>query len=58
VLRQEWWRTATAGAAILSALIFVLCWNGRLQSLDNQGGIGVLIDMAILTGLLVWEWPG
>lgn len=42
-----------AGNAILlasgfSTLVYLLCWNGKMQRLDDQGGIGVLINIAIL----------
>ena len=47
-LRQGWWQPVTVGAAVFSILIFLLFWDGRFQALDDQGGIGVLIDLGIL----------
>jgi hypothetical protein len=32
-------------------------WNGRLQHLDNQGGVGLLLDFAVLVAVLVFRWP-
>ncbi len=54
---QAWWRPAVAGAAAFAALVFALFWNGRLHRLDNQGGIGLLIDLAILALVLIVRWP-
>jgi hypothetical protein len=57
ILRQDWWRPAAAGAAVLSSMIYILMWNGRFQGLDAQGGIGVLINLALLGAMLVLKWP-
>ena len=56
-LRADWWRSATAIAAVFSALIFITFWNGKLQAVDDQGGIGILINLAILVVTLVFNWP-
>jgi hypothetical protein len=55
--RQAWWRPVVAGAAAFSAAALLLLWNGRLERLDDQGGIAVLINLAILALLLVFRWP-
>lgn len=57
LLSQLWWRPFVVGAAVLSALIYLLFWDGGLQKLDNQGGIAILINLAILTALLLFRWP-
>jgi len=56
-LQQDWWRSVTVGAAIFSAAIFIVFWDGKLQSLDDKGGIGVLIDLGILLLVLILKWP-
>lgn len=58
LLRQDWWRAAVVGGAVLSTFIYFLLWNGKLQRLDNQGGIGILINLAILAAVLLLGWPG
>lgn len=55
--RQAWWRPVAVVAAALSALSFVLLWNGRKRNLDGQGIIGVIIDIAVLVAALVLDWP-
>lgn len=57
LMSQAWWRSAVVGSAVLSSIIFMLLWNGKLQKVDDQGGVGVLIDLAILTAVLVLQGP-
>jgi hypothetical protein len=54
--RQEWWRPVAVGAASFASLIFILFWNGRFQALDAQGGLGLLINLAILFVILILKW--
>lgn len=56
-LRADWWRTATAISVVFSSLIFIVFWNGKFQALDDQGGVGLLINLAILVVILVFNWP-
>jgi hypothetical protein len=53
LIRQDWWRPVTVGAAIVSTVIFFLFWDGRFQALDDKGGIGLLINVAILVVVLI-----
>ncbi len=54
---QVWWRPLIVGATALSSVVFLLFWNGRMQNLDGQGLVGILIDIAILMTVLAWRWP-
>ena len=54
---QGWWRSAVVGSAAFSAVILILFWDGQAQMLANKGGIGLLINLAILIALLVVRWP-
>ena len=54
---QSWWRTAVVASAVFSGVSHILLWNGRLQHLDGQGGVGLLIDVFILAAVLVLRWP-
>jgi uncharacterized membrane protein YphA (DoxX/SURF4 family) len=51
------WRPVVVAAAAFSAVIFVLFWNGHLQKLPDQGAIAILINVAILFAVLVFQWP-
>lgn len=48
---QDWWTPLVIAAAVLSSVAYLLLWNGRLRRLDDQGGIGILINLVILAAL-------
>ena len=56
-LNQVWWRPVVVGAALFSSVAYIIFWNGRIQNLDGQGAIGILIDIAILVAVLIFRWP-
>lgn len=51
------WGSVVIGGTVLSTVLYLLLWNGKMQGLDNQGFIGVLINLAILVVLLIFRWP-
>ena len=53
---QAWWQPVVVGAAVFSSIVYIFLWNGRLQNLDAQGAVGILIDIAILVGVLIFRW--
>ena len=55
--RQAWWRQTVVASAAFSAVFILLFWDGEMQMLDDKGGIGLLINLAILVALLVLRWP-
>jgi hypothetical protein len=57
LVSQAWWRPVVVGAAAFSSVVYVLFWNRRMQNLGGQGGIGLLINIAILLIVLVLRWP-
>lgn len=50
------WRSLIVGAAVFSALVYALLWNGTTQNLDGQGVVGLLIDIGILVAVLILRW--
>jgi hypothetical protein len=54
---QSWWRPVVVGAAAFSSVVYILFWNGRMQNLDGQGTVGLLIDIVILVAVLILRWP-
>jgi hypothetical protein len=56
-IRQEWWRSVILTAVVISSLIFIGFWDGRFQAMDDQGGVGLLINLAILVFILILKWP-
>jgi len=57
LLMQPWWRPVVVGSAAFSAIIFILFWDGKMQKLHDKGGIGLLINIAILVAVLILQWP-
>jgi hypothetical protein len=55
--RQGWWRPAALGAAVFSSALFLLLWNAWPQALDEQGAVGVLINLGLLLAVLILKWP-
>ncbi len=53
----DWGRSLVAGAAVFSALLFGLMWNGKRENLDGQGAVGFLIDVALLIVTVGFQWP-
>jgi hypothetical protein len=56
-IRQDWWRLVTLAAVVISSLIFIFFWDGRFQAMADQGGVGLLINLAILVLVLFLKWP-
>jgi hypothetical protein len=46
LLVVAWWRPAVTYAAITSGIVFTAFWDGRIHRLAEQGGVGVVIDVA------------
>jgi hypothetical protein len=57
LIKQAWWRPVVAGAAVFSSVVYILLWDGKMQKLDNQGWIGILINIVILVAVLILRWP-
>jgi hypothetical protein len=55
--RQAWFRPVIVGAAAFSTLIYILFWDGGWQNLDGKGGVGILINLAIIAVVLLFQWP-
>jgi hypothetical protein len=56
LVTQAWWRLVVAAAAVFSAVIYILFWDGELSKLHDKGGVGVLINLAILVVVLISPW--
>jgi len=57
LVKQAWWRPVVIGSAVFSSAVFILFWDGVAQSLHDKGGIGVLINIAIIISVLILRWP-
>jgi len=54
-LTQAWWRPVVISAAVFSSLVYLLLWDGTARHLDNQGAVGILINVAILAVVLGFQ---
>lgn len=54
-LSAGWWREILILSTFLSVLLFVVCWNGSLFKLDDQGGYSILINFTIWIWMLLWN---
>lgn len=57
MFNQDWWHPMVVEAAALSSLVYLIFWDGTHARLDNQGFVGMLINLALLIALLVFGWP-
>ena len=57
LLPQSWWRPLLVGTALFSSMLYILLWDGGWQNLDDKGGVGLLINVALLTAVLLFQWP-
>jgi len=57
LLKWTWWKEAVLLSASISSIIFILLWDGKIKRLDDQGGIGILINLAIILSQSFFNWP-
>jgi hypothetical protein len=55
--KSGFWRPLVISGVVLSTFAYLLLWDGKLKGLDHQGGIGILINLAILASLVIFQWP-
>ncbi len=57
LLHQSWWRSPVLASTALSAVMVLIFWDGRLQRLNDQGLIALLLNALIVLLLVVLQWP-
>ncbi|HSJ55813.1 MAG TPA: hypothetical protein VLC95_01435 [Anaerolineae bacterium] len=55
--RQAWWQPVVVAAVLLSAVLFVLFWDGNWQHLDEKGAFALLINGAVFAAVALFRWP-
>jgi len=53
LVKQGWWRPVVVIVNAFSTMIYILLWDGTWQNLSDKGGVGLLINLAILITVLV-----
>jgi len=56
-VKQIWWRPVIVFTSVFSSVLYLLFWDAGWGHLDNKGGVGILINLAILAVLLIFQWP-
>lgn len=51
---QAWGSTLLLVVSIFSSVLYVLFWDGKMSHLDNQGAIGILINLGLIVVSRVW----
>jgi hypothetical protein len=54
LIGAKWWRPVVLITAAFSSLLFILFWDGGRKRLPEKGGIGLLINAAIILILLLF----
>ncbi len=54
MLKQTWSQPLLMVAGGLSTFIYLVMWNGKKDSAVNQGGLGILINLAILAAVRIF----
>lgn len=57
LVRAGWWRPVLVGSAVFSSAAIVVFWDGSTEMLVQKGLLGLLINVAILVAVLVFQWP-
>jgi hypothetical protein len=55
---QGWWREVALYTAAVAAAAFFLLWDATAGDLSGQGAVAVVINAALLAGLLAVPHPG
>lgn len=51
---QAWGATLLILVSVFSSVLYVLFWDGTMSHLDNQGAIGILINLGLIIVSRVW----
>ena len=54
IVGWAWWHPLVVCVAAFSTSLFILFWDGKIRKLDDQGGIALIINIAILAAVLIW----
>ena len=57
IFSQAWWYPLTTAAAFLSSVMIIVLWDGKLHKMDDQGGVGLLLNLIILVLIIFVGWP-
>ncbi|NQS92463.1 MAG: hypothetical protein HQ574_08650, partial [Chloroflexi bacterium] len=54
---QLWFRPVLIWSSVLSLLTILIFWDGSSAQMIEKGFLGFLINMLVIAGLLLFNWP-
>ena len=55
--KQNWSQISMIVASIISIFVILIFWDGKLNQIVEKGLLGLLISVAVLVSVAVFEWP-
>ncbi|MDF1501152.1 MAG: hypothetical protein P1P76_11850 [Anaerolineales bacterium] len=55
LVRSDWWTSAIIGAATASTIAILVFWDGSPAMLVQKGLLGLLINLALLASILLFD---
>jgi hypothetical protein len=53
----NWWPTMVGAGAIASSIGILLFWDGSFGLLVQKGSLGLMLNLAVLVALFIFNWP-
>lgn len=57
LLHQDWFRPIIVASSLLSVVTIAIFWDGDLLKLVEKGLIGLILSLAFLLTILLFNWP-
>jgi hypothetical protein len=57
LLNQDWFRLIIVASSLLSVLTIAIYWDGDLSKLVEKGLIGLILSLAFVIAILIFNWP-
>jgi hypothetical protein len=51
--KADWARTVAIVSAVVSTLLYLVCWDGHFATWSEQGGVGILLNIAVIAAALI-----
>ena len=51
------WDILAIGSSVFSSFGYITFWNGKLEKMNDQGAIAIIINIALMLSITVLQWP-
>jgi uncharacterized membrane protein YkvI len=55
IFEQDWSLPTLLWVSVLASLMTILFWDGKFRKLDDQGGLGILLNLVIIVLVLILD---